>query len=360
MFALSACRATSGAGDDAGATTGEGAEQESLAESLESIRAEAGLRSISAIAWRAGQVVAQAATGTADARTGTAAAPDTIYMIASCSKPVVGLALALLAEEQPIDLDADINAWLEWPEPPRNPAFPDEPITLRQLVTHRSSLVADDDSDYETYARPDPAADMTAYFETELNNPARWTDSAPGSQMLYSNIGAALVAYVIEEASGVPFSDYCRAHIFEPLGMQDTGWFFADFDAGQVARMARPHDEAGEPLEHFGFPNWPSGQIRTTTGDLARLWGAVQAREAPFSAATLVDFEGVPLLIQADAEAQVYDHGGSEYGVGAYFTYDHAGNGYAYLVNHEQSDAEADALDEKLGEVLGELSGLGE
>lgn len=360
MSTLWACGGRSAAGDDAGATTGGGTESAALAESLATVRAETGVRSISAIAWRDGQIVAQAATGTADARTGTAAAPDSIYMIASCSKPVVGLALALLAEEQPIELDADINVWLEWPEPPRNPAYPDEPITLRQLVTHQSSLVADDDSEYDTYARPDPPADMTAYFEAELTDPERWADFAPGAQSLYSNIGAALVAHVIEQASEVPFSEYCRSRIFEPLGLRDTGWFFGDFDAAQVARMARPHDEAGEPLEHFGFANWPSGQIRTTTGDLARLWRAVQARQAPFSEANLADFEGVSFFIQADAEALVYDHGGSEYGVGAYFTYDHAGNGYAYLVNHEQPEADADALDETLGEVLGALSGVGE
>jgi CubicO group peptidase (beta-lactamase class C family) len=358
---LCACSATgggAGGGDDEGAVSGVGPQSAALAESLADIRREAGVRSVSAIAWRDGEIVAQAAAGTADARSGTAATPESIYMIASCSKPVVGLALAVLAAEQPIDLDADINAWLEWPEPLRNPAHPDEPITQRQLVTHRSSLVADDDEDYETYARPDPEADMTAYFEGLLPDPTRWEAFAPGEKEVYSNIGAALAAHVVETASGEPFSDFCRDRIFEPLGLKDTGWFFSDFDAAQVARMARPHDAEGEPLEHFGFPNWPSGQIRTTTGDLAKLWMAVQSREAPFSTSRLADFESVPFFIQADAEAETYDHSGSEYGVGAYFTYDHAGNGYAFLVNHEQTEAEVDALDEALSEVLRGYSGL--
>jgi CubicO group peptidase (beta-lactamase class C family) len=164
----------------------------------------------------------------------------------------------------------------------------------------------------------------------------------------------------VEKAAGEPFSDFCRERIFEPLGLADTGWFFGDFDASQVARMARPHDERGAPLEHFGFPNWPSGQIRTTTGDLARLWMAVQSRKAPFSAPMLADFETVPFFVQADAESPLYDHGGSEYGVGAYFVYDHAGNGYAFLVNHELSEADSDALDETLAAILRGYSGISE
>ena len=72
----------------------------------------------------------------------------------------------------------------------------------------------------------------------------------------------------------------------------------------------------------------------------------------------MADFESVPFFIQADAEAETYDHSGSEYGVGAYFTYDHAGNGYAYLINHEQTEAEVDALDEALSEVLRGYSGM--
>lgn len=195
LLGLWSCGGSAGGGtaeaDTFGATPGEGAQSAALAEALAEAQSNAGVRSISAIAWRGGKIVAQAAVGTADARAGTPAEPDSIYMIASCSKPVVGLALALLTQEQPIDLDADINAWLEWPEPPRNPAFPDTPVTLRQLVTHRSSLVADDDSDYDTYARPDPEPGMTAYFDAVLPDPEMWGDFEPGAQEVYSNVGAA-------------------------------------------------------------------------------------------------------------------------------------------------------------------------
>ncbi len=331
-----------------------------LAAALAKTRTNAGIRSISAIAWRDGKIAAQAAVGIRDARTDAAATPDSIYMIASCSKPVIGLALALLIQDQPIDLDADINVWLKWEKPPRNPAFPDVPVTLRQLVTHRSSIVADDDSEYATYARPDPDPSMDAYILEQIPNPEMWEDFAPGTQEEYSNVATTLAAYVIEKAAKQPFSEFCQKRIFEPLGLTDTGWFFADFNEEQVARMARPHDEAGKPLEHFGFASWPSGQIRTTTADMAKLWMAIQARKAPFTEMLLADFEKVPFFIIADAEGGTFEHGGSEYGVGAYFIYDGSGNGYAFLTNHEIPEEDSDALDVALGGVLAEISGVKE
>lgn len=332
------------------------ADDAALAAAIEKVRAEFGIRSISAIAWRAGKVTAQAATGIADARTKTAATSDSIYMIASCSKPVVGLALAVLMQEQPIDLDADINRWLNWPSPPRNPNHPSVPLTLRQLVTHRSSIGADDESEYDTYARPDPDPNMEPYFKELLADSEIWEDTAPGEAEEYSNVATALAALVIEKAAKTPFSTYCQERLFEPLGLDDTGWFFSDFDAEQVARMARPHDEKGNGLEHFGFSNWPSGQIRTTTGDLATLWMAVQSRKAPFTSALLENFEKVPFFIQSSDGS--FDHGGSEYGVGAYFTYDDRGNGYAFLTNHETPEETSDRIDEALSVILRRYSGV--
>ena len=161
------------------------AEDQALAAALEKARAAAGIRSISAIAWRGGKVTAQAAVGVTDMRTNAPASSDSIYMIASCSKPVIGLALALLMQDQPIDIDADINAWLKWDKPPRNPAFPDVVVTLRQLVTHRSSIVADDESEYATYARPDTDPNMDAYILEHIADPERlraWDTVRPNAE----------------------------------------------------------------------------------------------------------------------------------------------------------------------------------
>ncbi len=331
-----------------------------LASALSKARANAGVRSISAIAWRDGAVVAEAAAGVADARTKTTAAPNTIYMIASCSKPVVGLALALLMREKAIDLDADINTWLQWERPPRNPAFPKVPITLRQLVTHRSSIVSDDEADYPTYARPDPSDDLGRYARSVLEDPEMWEDSAPGAREEYSNVATAVAAHVIEKAAGQPFAAYCRDRIFTPLGLKDTAWFFKEFTAEQRARVARPHDAEGQPLEHYGFDNWPSGQLRSSTRDLARLWMAVQARQGPFRAGAdgkdvLAAFESTPFFIQASGGT--FDHSGGEVGVSAYFAYDGRG-GYAYLINHDLPDDEGEVLDDALIRILAPLSGM--
>ena len=73
----------------------------------------------------------------------------------------------------------------------------------------------------------------------------------------------------MEAVSGVPFSSYCETHIFEPLGMTDTGWHLADLDEDI---LAVPYDWSGEdwePIEHYGYPDYPDGALRTGAEQLA-------------------------------------------------------------------------------------------
>src|SRR5688572_17013313 len=92
---------------------------------------------------RAG-VITHDASGLADRARGRALTIDDPVRIASISKLVVALGVMRLVEQGQFDLDRDVSEWLGWPL--RNPAFPDRPITLRLLLSHRSSLK--DDVDY--------------------------------------------------------------------------------------------------------------------------------------------------------------------------------------------------------------------
>ncbi len=84
-----------------------------------------------------------------------------------------------------------------------------------------------------------------------------------------SNIGAALAGYLVEAVSGVPFSSYCESHIFEPLGMTDTGWHLADLDEDILAVPYNWSGEDWEPIEHYGYPDYPDGSLRTGAEQLA-------------------------------------------------------------------------------------------
>ncbi len=120
---------------------------------------------------------------------------DDPVRIASISKLVVAIGAMRLVEQGRLDLDRDVSDYLGWRL--RNPAFPDRPITLRLLLSHRASLK--DDIDY--WAIP-----LGTTLAQALANPAAFDPAhAPGSYFRYANLGFPVIASVMEKASGERF-----------------------------------------------------------------------------------------------------------------------------------------------------------
>lgn len=329
-----------------------------LQQTLERLVAKHQVAAIAAGVMRGGRLIEQAAAGMADDEAGIPARTDTIFLIASCSKPVVGTLIArLLDERSDLDLDADVNTWLQWPEPLRHPRHPNTPITLRHLVTHRGGIVADGPEDYETYPKPDPDQPLDAYLQSLLAEDDYWLDTAPGAKEEYSNLGTALAALVVEKASGRDFRTFSNEELFGPLGMNDTRWTYGELSASQQKRVARPHDEDLTPYEHYSFNDYPSGALRTTIGDFARWMAMLMADGGDILSSDAVDeFHETPLFINVDGN--VFDHSGGESGVTAYFAYDLEGRGIVYFVNTDLDDAATEALEEELTAALAALAGM--
>jgi CubicO group peptidase (beta-lactamase class C family) len=317
-------------------------------ETLHDLRARHGVHSISVAVIRGGQMVYAQASG--EARAGQAATSETIYSLASVSKVVVGLSAARLMALSPgaLDLDADVNVYLGWARPLAHPSYPGQAVTLRQLLRHEAGIAENTSADYDTYPKPDPEGDLGAFLEPLMATAAGWRDSAPGAAYHYSNVGVALAAHVIEQAAGEDFEVFCDRTIFTPLGMNDTRWFFNDLSSAQQARVALPFDEDGEAYEHYGFDDWPSGQLRSSAPDMARLLIMLSGDGgALMSAASVAAFEAVPMLI--DAEDDLFSHSGGESGVNTYVEYTGQGDGYVMLVNSDLEDDALDALMEDVG-----------
>ena len=138
---------------------------------------------------------------------------NTLFMIASSSKPVTALAILKLVDENKIDLDDDINTFL--PFKLVNPNFPDESITYRMLLTHTATFIDNwevlgplytiekgGDSPIlipeiiEKYFSPEGV-----FYSTELN----FVKEKPGTHWRYSNMGYTLLGYLIEQISGATF-----------------------------------------------------------------------------------------------------------------------------------------------------------
>jgi CubicO group peptidase (beta-lactamase class C family) len=230
--------------------------------------------SLAACIIRDDAIVWQRAYGYADLGTKKPASMDTVYLIASLSKLVAGVAAMQLHEKGTLAIDADINEYL--PFRVRHPAHPEARITVRMLLTHRSGLAWPTGQDYPEFYKiypGDSAPPLGSWLRDTLipggsgYDPRIWKNWAPGEKQEYSNTGAALLGYVLEKASGVDYADYCRKRIFEPLGMSNTSFRLRSIDA---AKLAQPYDEDLTPVVHYGVPFYPSTTLRTSVPEFAR------------------------------------------------------------------------------------------
>jgi len=217
-------------------------------------------------------IVWEFAYGYANKEKGRPASDETIYLLASVSKPVVGTAVMQLVEQGFIDLDEDIGQYL--PFLLRNPQYPDAKITTRMVLAHRSGLgwPVSGDSDFYTTYFGDSAPPFYPWIEEFIvpggseYDPSMWKNTAPGEQYWYSNFGAALLGYLVETVSGEDFKEYCKKYIFQPLDMPDTSFRFSDLDSTRVAMPYRNNDI---PVGHFTYIYYPAACLRSSISDFS-------------------------------------------------------------------------------------------
>ena len=137
----------------------------------------------------------------------------TLFQIGSNAKLFTWTAVMQLVEQGKIDLNADVNTYLtDWKVPA---TFP-EPITMAHLMSHSAGL---EDSIVGIFARSEEAL-IPIVPLLEQKFPARVMP--PGELSAYSNLGAGLAAYIVQEVTGMPWHDYIRKNILEPLEMHHT------------------------------------------------------------------------------------------------------------------------------------------
>jgi CubicO group peptidase (beta-lactamase class C family) len=148
------------------------------------------------------------ADGLADPAARRAVSPDDPVRIASVSKLVLGIGVMKLVERDRLDLDSDVSRWLGWSL--RNPAFPERPITLRQLLSHTSS-VRDHDDQY--------AIALGNTVQNVMAAPTSWDPKhGPGDYYFkYSNLNFPIVASIIERVTGDRFDRWMRREVIEPM-----------------------------------------------------------------------------------------------------------------------------------------------
>jgi CubicO group peptidase (beta-lactamase class C family) len=199
--------------------------------------------------------------GLADVENRVPARADTVYRIASLSKPITATAVLQLAERGLVDLDAPVQRWV--------PAFPEKraPVSLRQILTHTSGIRHYRSGEFIQRRR---YRDVVAALAIFKDDPLLFE---PGTRYEYSSHAYNLLAAVVECASGLGFGEYLRERVFEPAGMNDT---HLDRAERLVDRRARQYERSGVPGRWRNAPaadlssKWAAGGMLSSALDLAR------------------------------------------------------------------------------------------
>ena len=223
---------------------------------------------------------------------------DTIFRIASMTKPVTSIALLMLEEEGKLSIDDPVAKFV----PEFGKVETPKPITVKHLLTHTSGIPT---------AMPQGMSDLWAKRNRTLAEAApafaRAPQFEPGTKWVYCNTGFDTLGRVIEVASGKPFETFLEERLFKPLGMRDTSFYPA---REKLARTAVPYKKDGDRLarvESFlgdvpdGKYPIPAGGLFSTAGDLNRLYRMMLGRGT---------LDGRRYLSEASVEKMTRNHTG--------------------------------------------------
>jgi CubicO group peptidase (beta-lactamase class C family) len=219
-----------------------------------------------------GHVLVVKGYGMADVKSGKPVDPArTLFRPGSISKLFTWTAVMQLVEQKKLDLDADVNTYLDFTIPKTHGV----PVTLRDLMTHRSGFE-------ETIKRlfavdpkrmPKLGDGLKAWVPDEI--------FTPGETPAYSNYGAALAGYIVQRVSGETFEDYVAHHIFNPLGMTHAS-FVQPLPAALAPDMSSGYDKGSDDAKKFELI-WmsPAGGLSASGGDIAKFMLAYLGGGAP-------------------------------------------------------------------------------
>jgi CubicO group peptidase (beta-lactamase class C family) len=151
--------------------------------------------------------------------------PNSIYRIASISKVIVAVGLLKLYEKGLVDLDEDVSKYLGFKV--RNPKYEEQKITLRMILTQTSSIIDDgicDNGIYKGYDGSNCTDDFIKLEELLTKGSKHfykgYSDHAPGSEFIYSNLGCGILACVCEKITNKYFPDYIIECLLNPLDIK--------------------------------------------------------------------------------------------------------------------------------------------
>lgn len=210
---------------------------------------------------------------------------DSIFWIASQSKPITATALMMLVDEGRVHLDDPVEKYLpefrgQWLSVEHDDSHqllkrPSHPITVREILSHTSGLPFSSSIE-------NPTLDQRPLSERVVSYAVSPLQFEPGSKYSYANAGINTAGRIIEVVSGMPYEKYLDTKLFEPLGMKDTSFWPNPQQIQRLARSYRPNEKKDNLEEttvtQLRYPlndrknryPMPAGGLFSTATDLSR------------------------------------------------------------------------------------------
>jgi len=246
-----------------------------------------------------GKVVSYDAVGFQDIDKKIQMQRNTIFRIASMTKPFVGAAIMMLAEEGKLKLDDPIENYLpgfrkmwllsEITDKKATLIRPDRQVTIRDILTHTHGLGA--------IPGDIPVKSIEEYTKIVSQLPLQF---APGSQWKYGGSGITAAARIVELLSGKTYEVFLNERIFTPLGMSSTSFNVSPENIKRVSALYQPSSVSG--IETAKAPDWsnyphPDGGLYSTATDIGR-WMQTILDKGVFNGIRILSEESVNELIE--------------------------------------------------------------
>ena len=306
-----------------------------------------------------GRAVERAVFGRLDARSGAPVGETTRFQAASISKTANAVAVLILIERGALSIDAPVNACMKrWRLPGR---FGDR-VTVRHLLSHAGGTNVHGFGGYGPGA-PLPGTVQILEGGEPSNSPGVVAERRPGLAYRYSGGGTTVLQALVEELVDAPYEDFLATAVFEPLGMDRSG-YLAPTDLTDVARA---HTARGNPVRggHRRHPEKAAAGLWTTPEDVAKLLiglhDALAGSATPVLSKGSIELMITPVVADAGlgvfvADDGVISHSGANHGFRSYFVFDvRSGDGVVAMSNSERG-ARAPA---RLLEAVGTRRGWG-
>jgi CubicO group peptidase (beta-lactamase class C family) len=379
-----------------------------LEDFIPALMTEAAIPGLAIVRIKNGQTVLMQTYGKANVETAAPVTQDTLFNLASISKPIMGLVLLQLVDQGKLDLDQDINHYL--PFKVDNPHTENEKITLRHLASHSSGIA--DYYDIQSYSENrDSDISLQQHLKSLLladgnhyQQGAHFLAQQPATKRQYSNLAAGLAGYLVEATTGMSLAQYSKQQLFPALGMTHSSWLLHDLNLSDIAVLYEVEQcvpylpqiaglscaDTESPVfnelisryinppaayknfkayPHFGNPQYPDGGVRSSILELSQFLVGLLNNQ---------DSNGRPLLSEAmyqemfklqldpavsdnqrffwrDNSMGLTGHIGSDLGVFTALYFDPASkDGFIILMNRGM-DAKAVAAMQQIAKKLAEI-----